>query len=209
MVTFYIVRHGETLLNSLGRAQGWSDSPLTDNGKKAARDLGLEIKGTIFHAAYASDTLRAGQTAEQILSISGGNSDIKVQKDMRLREWCLGSMDAEHNETFIKAVSDWLGVSSFAELNKRIPDVAAAIYEHDTTGMAETFTDIANRLKGVFEDIAQNESSNENSNVLVVTHAFAIKTLLYLFAPEQLCAMEKVKNAAVLRLIYDGGIFHF
>lgn len=209
MVTFYIVRHGETLLNSLGRAQGWSDSPLTDNGKKAARNLGLEIKGTIFHAAYASDTLRAGQTAEQILSISGGNSDIKVQKDMRLREWCLGSMDAEHNATFIKAVSDWLGVSSFAELNKRIPDVAAAIYEHDTTGMAETFTDIANRLKGVFGDIAQNESSNENSNVLVVTHAFAIKTLLYLFAPEQLCAMEKVKNAAVLRLIYDGGIFHF
>lgn len=208
MVTFYIVRHGETLLNSLGRAQGWSDSPLTDNGKKAAKDLGLEIKGTIFHAAYASDTLRAVQTAELILSISG-NSDIKVQKDMRLREWCLGSMDAEHNTTFIKAVSDWLGVSSFAELNKRLPDVAAAIYEHDTTGLAEPYTDIVNRLKGVFMDIAQNESSNENRNILVVTHAFAIKTLLYLFAPEQLCVVEKVKNTAILRLIYDEGKFHF
>lgn len=196
------------MLNSLGRAQGWSDSPLTDNGKKAATDLGLEIKGTIFHTAYASDTLRAVQTAELILSISG-NSDIKVQKDMRLREWCLGSMDAEHNTTFIKAVSDWLGVSSFAELNKRLPDVAAAIYEHDTTGMAEPFTDIENRLKAVFEDIAQNESSNENGNILVVTHAFAIKTLLYLFAPEQLCAVEKVKNASILRLIYDEGKFHF
>ncbi len=208
MITFYIVRHGETLLNSLGRAQGWSDSPLTNNGKKAAMDLGLEIRGTIFHSAYASDTLRAGQTAELILSISG-NSDIEVQKDMRLREWCLGSMDAEHNTIFIKAVSDWLGVSSFAELNKRLPDVAAAIYEHDTTGMAESFSDIANRLKGVFEDITQNELSSENVNILVVTHAFAIKTLLYLFAPEQLCAVEKVKNAAILRLIYDDGIFRF
>lgn len=208
MVTFYIARHGETLLNSLGRAQGWSDSPLTDNGKKAAKDLGLEIKGTIFHAAYASDTLRAVQTAELILSISG-NSDIEVQKDMRLREWCLGSMDAEHNTTFIKVVSDWLGVSAFAELNKRLPDVAAAIYEHDTTGMAEHFTDITRRLEGVFEDIAQNESSNENSNILVVTHAFAIKTLLYLFAPEQLYAVEKVKNAAISRLIYDEGKFYF
>lgn len=208
MVTFYIARHGETLLNSLGRAQGWSDSPLTDNGKKAAKDLGLEIKGTIFHAAYASDTLRAVQTAELILSISG-NSDIEVQKDMRLREWCLGSMDAEHNTIFIKAVSDWVGVSSFAELNKRLPDVAAAIYEHDTTGMAEHFTDITRRLEGVFEDIAQNESSNENSNILVVTHAFAIKTLLYLFAPEQLYAVEKVKNAAISRLIYDEGKFYF
>lgn len=208
MITFYIVRHGETLLNSLGRAQGWSDSPLTNNGKKAAMDLGLEIRGTIFHAAYASDTLRAGQTAEMILSISG-NSDIEVQKDMRLREWCLGSMDAEHNTIFIKAVSDWLGVSSFTELNKRLPDVAAAIYEHDTTGMAEPFSDIANRLKGVFKDITQNELSSGNVNILVVTHAFAIKTLLYLFAPEQLCAVEKVKNAAILRLIYDDGIFRF
>ncbi|MDE6925595.1 MAG: histidine phosphatase family protein, partial [Acetatifactor sp.] len=59
MITFYIVRHGEILLNSLGRAQGWSDSPLTNNGKKAAMDLGLDIRGTIFRAAYASDTLRA------------------------------------------------------------------------------------------------------------------------------------------------------
>lgn len=148
------------------------------------------------------------QTAELILSISG-NSDIKVRKDMRLREWCLGSMDAEYNTTFIKEVSDWLGVSSFVELNKRLPDVAAAIYEHDTTGMTEPFTDIANRLKAVFEDIAQNESSNENSDILVVAHAFAIKTLFYLFAPEQLCVVEKVKNAAILRLIYDEGKFHF
>ena len=36
-----------------------------------------------------------------------------------------------------------------------------------------------------------------------------IKTLLYLFAPEQLCAVEKVKNVAILRLIYDEGKFHF
>ena len=60
MVTFYIVRHGETLLNSLGRAQGWSDSPLTDNGKMAAKDLGLEIKGTIFHAAHIKSCADGG-----------------------------------------------------------------------------------------------------------------------------------------------------
>ena len=110
---------------------------------------------------------------------------------------------------FCYSYVDWVGGVLLVELNKRLPDVAAAIYEHDTTGMAEPFTDIANRLKGVFEDIAQNEPSNENGNILVVTHAFAIKTLLYLFAPEQLCAVEKVKNAAILRLIYDEGKFLF
>ncbi len=208
MTTFYVVRHGETLLNRLGRAQGWSDSPLTDNGKSTAAELGAELKGIIFSAAYTSDMMRAEQTAKLILSTSG-NDNIQIQKESRLREWCLGSMEAEHNSLFIQAVSDWLGVSSFAELNRRLSDVAAAIYEHDTTGAAEPFDDIARRLKNALTDIAQSRLQNENSNILIVTHAFAIKTLYYLFAPEKLCVVDKVKNAAALKLLYDGNRFYF
>ena len=208
MTTFYVVRHGETLLNSLGRAQGWSDSPLTDNGKRTAAELGSELNGITFNAAYTSDMIRAEQTAKLILSMSG-NDNIEIQNDIRLREWCLGSMEAEHNSLFIQPVSDWLGVSSFAELNKRLADVATAIYEHDTTGAAEPFDDISNRLKNVFMDIAQNKLGNENSNILIVTHAFAIKTLYYLFAPEKLCVMDKVKNATILKLLYNGSKFYF
>lgn len=209
MISFYIIRHGETLLNSLNRAQGWSDSPLTCNGEKTAKELGIKLKNIAFSAAYTSDMLRAEQTAKLILSTKG-NNDIKIQKDMRLREWCLGSMDAERNTTFIQMASDWLGgVTSFAELNRRLPDVSMAIYEHDTTGMAEPFTDIANRLNSVLVDIAHNKSLKENSNILVVTHAFAIKTFFYLFAPEKLCTMDKLKNATILKLLYDGKSFLF
>lgn len=208
MISFYIVRHGETLLNRLNRAQGWSDSPLTDNGKKAAMELGNTFQDIELNAAYASDTLRAGETARLILSNSG-NNNIKVQTDKRLREWCLGAMDAENNAVFIQTVSDWLGISSFTELNKRLPDVAAAIYEHDTTGMAEPFTGILNRLKNFLDEIAQIESNKKDCSILIVTHAFVIKTLFYLFAQEQLGAMDKVKNTAVSKLIYDGGRFYF
>ena len=208
MTTFYVVRHGETLLNSIGRAHGWSDSPLTDNGKRTAAELGAELNGIIFNAAYTSDMIRAEQTAKLILSMSG-NDNIEIQKDIRLREWCLGSMEAEHNSLFIQTVSDWLGVSSFAELNKRLSDVARAIYEHDTTGAAEPFEDISSRLKNVFTDIAQSKLRNENSNILIVTHAFAIKTLIYLFAPEKLCAIDKVKNVTTLKLLYNGNRFYF
>ena len=87
MISFYIIRHGETLLNSLNRAQGWSDSPLTCNGEKTAKELGIKLKNIAFSAAYTSDMLRAEQTAKLILSTKG-NNDIKIQKDMRLREWC-------------------------------------------------------------------------------------------------------------------------
>ena len=40
-VTFYVTRHGETLLNHLHKAQGWVDSPLTEKGIQIHRtDVG-------------------------------------------------------------------------------------------------------------------------------------------------------------------------
>lgn len=206
MVSFYIVRHGQTLLNSLDRAQGWADSPLTDAGKQTAVELGHKLKSIDFDAVYTSDMLRTIQTAELIME-AGEKKGMPIEKDARLREWCLGNMEAENNAVFIKKVADWLGGASFAELNKRLPDVADAIYEHDTTGMAETFQTIEERLKAAFMDMAQRHGVRENSNILVVTHAFAIKTIFHLFAPEQLSKAGKVENAAVSRLISDGGVF--
>ena len=206
MIRFYIVRHGQTLLNSLDRAQGWADSPLTDAGKQTAVELGHKLKSIDFDAVYTSDMLRAIQTAELIME-AGEKKGMPIEKDARLREWCLGNMEAENNAVFIKKVADWLGGASFAELNKRLPDVADAIYEHDTTGMAETFQTIEERLKAAFMDMAQRHGVRENSNILVVTHAFAIKTIFHLFAPEQLSKAGKVENAAVSRLISDGGVF--
>ena len=206
MICFYIVRHGQTLLNSLDRAQGWADSPLTDAGKQTAVELGHKLKSIDFDAVYTSDMLRTIQTAELIME-AGEKKGMPIEKDARLREWCLGNMEAENNAVFIKKVADWLGGASFAELNKRLPDVADAIYEHDTTGMAETFQTIEERLKAAFMDMAQRHGVRENSNILVVTHAFAIKTIFHLFAPEQLSKAGKVENAAVSRLISDGGVF--
>ena len=53
-------------MNSLDRAQGWADSPLTDAGKQTAVDLGEKLKNVDFDVAYTSDMLRTMQTAELI-----------------------------------------------------------------------------------------------------------------------------------------------
>ena len=42
-VKLYIVRHGKTMFNTIGRAQGWSDSPLTPFGE-GIRELGVGLK---------------------------------------------------------------------------------------------------------------------------------------------------------------------
>lgn len=203
MVIFYIVRHGQTLLNFLNRAQGWSNSPLTKMGEQTAMDLGRKLTEVNFDFVYTSDMPRAIRTAELILSTQE-KSVPQIKTDERLREWCLGSLEAELNNVFIKRIAEWLGgLSSIEELNKRLPDVAAAIYRNDTTGMAEPFSDIISRLNSIFTEISLKDHQQKDCNVLVVTHAFTMKTLLYLFAREQLYQMDKIDNGTILRFSYN------
>lgn len=209
MTSIYVVRHGETLLNSLGKAQGWCDSPLTLQGQSVAREMANAISNVKFDAAYCSDTLRAAQTASIILDEMGLDS-VPLVSDSRVREWCLGDMEAEQNSTFTKEVSSWLGdISSFSDLNLRLPEVAEAIYDHDTTGMAETFNQITKRLNDFVVAIANSKSASKERNILLVTHAFTIKTLFHMYSPDKLQEVEKIGNASVFRLRYADNKFGF
>ena len=40
----YIARHGKTMFNTIGRAQGWSDTPLTAEGERGIQELGVGLK---------------------------------------------------------------------------------------------------------------------------------------------------------------------
>lgn len=205
MISFYIVRHGQTLLNQLERAQGWSDSPLTALGEQTARDLGKALSSVIFQAAYTSDTRRAFDTAKLLLEESG-QSTIEVCQDTRLREWCLGTMEAEKNKVFIECVSKWLGGSvAFSEMSKRLPEVAAVIQQHDTTGMTESFEQISERLKSFL--LSAGSVYPDGSNILIVTHAFLIKSMIYLFNFENIEKISKIRNADSIRLLFDGKTF--
>lgn len=67
-VKLYIARHGKTMFNTIGRVQGWSDSPLTPFGEEGIRELGLGLKaaGIPFKSAYSSDSGRTIQTMDII-----------------------------------------------------------------------------------------------------------------------------------------------
>ena len=72
-VKLYIARHGKTMFNTIGRVQGWSDSPLTPFGEEGIRELGLGLKaaGIPFKSAYSSDSGRTIQTMDIILRETG------------------------------------------------------------------------------------------------------------------------------------------
>ena len=83
MTTIGIIRHGSTLWNKEGRAQGSSDIPLDEEGLLEAIKLAERLKAENWNVLYSSDLLRAKQTTEII-----GNpiENIPIYFDNRLRE---------------------------------------------------------------------------------------------------------------------------
>lgn len=88
----YILRHGETELNTKGVMQGILDVPLNQNGKDLAAVTGQAMKGIHFDGCITSPLSRASETAEILLRESG-NSDTPVTVDKRLMELNCGDME--------------------------------------------------------------------------------------------------------------------
>ena len=85
MATLLLVRHGETDWNADGRLQGHTDRPLSDFGRRQARQLAEELADESLEAIYASDLARARETAE----IVGGRLELPVvlEPDLREKDW--------------------------------------------------------------------------------------------------------------------------
>lgn len=62
----FIVRHGQTQWNFIGRIQGHTDSRLTKAGIQEAESLAKRLKRKKFAGAFSSDVARAKRTAEII-----------------------------------------------------------------------------------------------------------------------------------------------
>jgi broad specificity phosphatase PhoE len=82
VTTLLLVRHGETDWNADGRLQGHTDRPLTDFGRRQARQLAEELDSEGLDAIYSSDLARARETAD----IVGERLELPVVVDPDLRE---------------------------------------------------------------------------------------------------------------------------
>src|SRR5438105_5702187 len=85
MTTLLLVRHGETDWNADGRLQGHTDRPLSDFGRRQARQLADELAGEELEAIYTSDLSRARETAE-IIGDRLGLATV-LDPDLREKDW--------------------------------------------------------------------------------------------------------------------------
>jgi broad specificity phosphatase PhoE len=100
----FLVRHGETEYNLVGRVQGRLDSSLTPRGLIQAEAIGRRLKTMISRTedwrVESSPLGRAVATAEIIRTHTGISSEVAV--DDRLREVSLGSWDGMTREEIRK-----------------------------------------------------------------------------------------------------------
>jgi len=85
VTTLLLVRHGETDWNAEGRLQGQTDRPLSDFGRRQARQLAEALEGEELEAIYSSDLARARETAEIVGERLG--LPVELDPDLREKDW--------------------------------------------------------------------------------------------------------------------------
>ncbi|GMA08673.1 phosphoglycerate mutase [Tetragenococcus halophilus subsp. flandriensis] len=218
-LSIYIMRHGETMLNTTDRVQGWSDAVLTPEGEEVVTSAGIGLKDIDFQSVYSSDSLRATQTAELVLDENSSSEDVQVQSDKRFREFNFGSYEGDLNHNMWQDISDEMEISLDDYLDVITPEVLSNhVYELDkerkkdsdlNTWPAENFEQIQNRLTAGLEEVVEKEQEKGGSgNILITTHGLSIEALMTtLFGEEYGKPDEGFKNASVSIIKHENGEF--
>ena len=151
----YLLRHGETDWNVMGRAQGTSDIPMNATGLAQAASLAIALRDIEFHAAYTSPLARAWRTAEIVLEGRGLHAIVRDD----LRELSYG---------------DWQGLTP-----EQWPEGAARRWAADPWRMSfpngESLALVQHRALAAITDIV---SENEGRCVLVAAHGHVNRLLM-------------------------------
>lgn len=207
-VTFYVTRHGKTIFNTMGRVQGWSDTPLTEPGIEVAEFLGKGMTDIKFDRVYSSDSGRARETAKIILEAKG-QKNLEINERVNLREMHFGKYEGDFDEAMWGPAAKSLGYETQEKLMAELGEVGLAktteaMADNDETGEFERFTDVRDRMQQELTTIAE-ELGTSGGNVLIVSHGMAISSLLSNLTEED--TNRQLPNASISKIRYKEGDF--
>ncbi len=158
----WLIRHGQTDWNAIGRVQGQSPTELNAEGRREAQEVGaiLARRPGKFAACYASDLPRAAETAR----IIAGQVGLQVSEVAGLRERSFGKLEgATSAEVRAARVAAGLAHSS---------DLA------DWTGLpgVESNDALYARSSSALREISERHPA---ADVLVVTHGGVMGRILF------------------------------
>ncbi len=175
------IRHGETLDNARGVAQGWSDSLLSETGRGQVEKLARRAASLGATRLVCSPLPRALSTAEGIAKETG----LEITQIEDLREMNYG---------------EWEG-ASFDQVRRDSPELFGKWSTDPTTacpGGGESFADVAERMRRAVARIEQ-EQNGPNSRVLIVSHGTAIRIVATALLGLDIAAARRLAqdNAAI------------
>ncbi len=158
----YLVRHGQSEANVQRIIAGHGSYPLTELGRNQAKSLGkrflkMKIK---FDAVYASDIVRAAETAELICNEIGFKDIIF---DKRLREGDAGVFEGKFADELTKEENDFFESLMDDYKDVKVPD-------------GESNIDMTIRIKEAFMEIIEN--NKEETTILIVGHGGTLYHIL-------------------------------
>ena len=108
-----LVRHGQSEYNEQNLFTGWLNPPLTDKGKREAKDAGQIIQKTAinFDVHFTSSLERAQKTGQIILEVLG-QTEVKTECSQALNERNYGDLaglnkDDARNKWGVEQVHIW------------------------------------------------------------------------------------------------------
>ncbi len=134
--------------------------------------------------------------------------DLPLSCDWRLREWCYGDLEMQSGEMLHQRLIEGFGAQlSFEEENERLPETADNLARLDKSGRAERFADIEERVLSFLQEVGDATLEAGGGNVLAVTHAFTIRTLMWLLDRARINQPRIILNGSLTRIDYDGERF--
>lgn len=203
-----LVRHGETYLNRYNRMQGWSDSPLTKQGKEKLEENAESVIEEPITLIYSSDTIRTQETSLILKNKLDKNRDLELEivYDPRLREICFGSLESEESDLAWEKIAKSMGFETTIEMfkNKTVEDIYNAMAEVAEDGNAEDYNTFYNRITEALKDIAD---KHPGESILIVTHGNVIRTLFSTLSNDGK-PIKDVANGQSFILNYKNGSFY-
>ncbi len=183
------IRHGETAWNVDTRIQGQLDIPLNERGRWQAGRLSAALDGEGIATVYASDLLRASETAQGVARARS----LEVQHDQGLRERAFGHFEGR----------------TFAEIEAEWPDQALLWRTRDPAfepGGGESLIRFRDRVVDTAQRLAARHLGEQ---IVMVGHGGVMDVLYRAATGQELQAPRTwtVANAAINRLLWtpDGG----
>lgn len=177
----FLVRHGETVHNVAGIAQGWNDSELSELGRRQVEVLAKRMVTEEPEAIFSSPLQRALTTAEAISKATG----VAIQTLDDLREMNYGR---------------WEG-RSFLDVRREDDEIYRRWIDDPTCACpgGESHNDVHQRLKRAFAQMG-------GARVVAVTHGTAIRigATALLDAEISLSRHLSIDNASVSLFVRRG-----